>query len=193
MDFLCPSIDSICKWNSRLLFLFTYQSALEWPLKQTSVDIWLSWKVVHLCLHSSQVVNAWVWKRRDVSAFFNVSIKPYDSAIKERGPNNDNSARAFKGFRLPRPCAVEECSELKRATSLNHGRQPEASCLSYLTSLDTTTFTLSSIFSLVEAISLAIWERLACEMFTSGFRPWLINVACLTFLIGLKTWLWAPL
>ena len=127
-------------------------------------------------------VSMTLLRRRDVSRFFFV----YHSAIKERELNNDNFARAFKEFRLPSACSVEECSELKRATSLTHGRQPEASCFSYLTSLDTTTFILSSIVSLVEAISLTIWERLACEMFTSGFRPWLKKVACLTFLIGLK-------
>ena len=98
-------------------------------------------------------VSMTLLRRRDVSRFFHVSIKPYHSAIKEREMNNDNFARAFKEFRLPSPCFVEECSELKRATSLTHGRQPEASCFSYLTSLDTTTFILSSIFSLVEAIS----------------------------------------
>ena len=42
------------------------------------------------------------------------------------------------------------------------------------------TFILLIIFSLVETISLKIWETsvLVCEVFTSGFRPWLENFAC---------------
>ena len=46
---------------------------------------------------------------------------------------------------------------LKKATFASHGRQPEASCCFYLT----TKFILCRIFSLVEMISLKIWENSA--------------------------------
>ena len=57
---------------------------------------------------------------------------------------------------------------------------------SSLSCLLTTTFTLLSIFSLVETISLKNLggtSVLTCEIFTSGFRPWLKNVACSSSLL----------
>ena len=138
-------------------------------------------------------VSMTLLRRRDVSRFFfTFQLNRIIRQLKKEKRTMTTLRAHLKKFRLPSLCSVEECSERKRATSLTHGRQPEVSCFSYLTSLDTTTFILSSIFSLVEAISLTIWERLACEMFSSGFRPWLNNVACLTFLIGLKNIIVSP-
>ena len=57
---------------------------------------------------------------------------------------------------------------------------------SYLSCLHTNKFILLSIFSLVQMISLKIWETPVswhCRMWTSSFHLWLKNVACLSSLI----------
>ena len=78
--------------------------------------------------------------------------------------------------------------ELEHATFLNHGRQPEVRLFFHWTSLHTATFILLSIFSLVEAISVKIWERplswhAKCSLPVS--RPWLANVVWLSSLLSL--------
>ena len=55
------------------------------------------------------------------------------------------------------PPHIKYKNELKKGTLLSHGRPPES----------------SRIFSLVEAISLKIWENSAMRNFHFGFRPWL--------------------
>jgi len=78
--------------------------------------------------------------------------------------------------------------ELEHATFLSHGRTREVYCFPILL-----VFTLPhilSLFALVETICLKMWENLgeinvlACKMFTSGCRPWLKNVACLSSLLS---------
>ena len=56
-------------------------------------------------------------------------------------------------------CYVEDKKELKQETFSSHGRPSERKLFSYLTCPHTTTYVLLSIFSLVETISLKIWER----------------------------------
>ena len=66
----------------------------------------------------------------------------------------------------------------------------ESVLFSYFTCLHTTTLIFLSLFALVETISdfenLGETNILTCKMFTSGCRPWLKNVACVSSLIFLS-------
>ena len=64
--------------------------------------------------------------------------------------------------------------EMKHATFFSHGRQPEVSFFSLFTFVHTTIIVWvkkrDDYFGNLEETTV-----LACEMFTSGFRPWLKN------------------
>ena len=80
--------------------------------------------------------------------------------------------------------AVQGSKELKHATFFSHGRQQELRCFltgnrlySCLGCLHSTTFVFEN---------LGETSVLACEMFTSGFLPWLKNVGLFSSLTSLQ-------
>ena len=77
-------------------------------------------------------------------------------------------------------------SLIKHATFLIHGRQRKCLVFLFNLSLYHHIYILKSLFSSRDDLleNLAETTVLACEMFTSGCRPWLKNLACLSSLLG---------
>ena len=76
--------------------------------------------------------------------------------------------------------------EFKHAAFLSHGGQPEVRCFRINLSLDYLIYIVKYLFTSRDDYfeNLRNTPVLACEVFTSGCRPWLKNVACLSSLIA---------